>query len=254
MNARRLAKSFLLTGVGLLFSMIYSPSAQANFLKPLLPQLAAWSIEWAEENADHERPATLFERLVIAIDPPAGTIFNGRITLHYDSTKLSIEEFGWFGAWGINPSLPAPEVSDVGRLALNTPIILQAPNPGLSLSVDTSTSGTIITNFDWGSNGFVQTDEQANIFGVSFVVLNPEAWSGAAFTNFGTGDLSEPGGLGNNFMTCLPNGLLVPTFCGDQPHGDIRLVPTPEPATFLFLATGLVGLLGYGWRRRKKTA
>jgi hypothetical protein len=27
--------------------------------------------------------------------------------------------------------------------------------------------------------------------------------------------------------------------------------PAPEPSTWLLLSTGVVGLLGYGWRKRK---
>ena len=35
-------------------------------------------------------------------------------------------------------------------------------------------------------------------------------------------------------------------------HGFLA-TPTPEPGTLILLATGLVGLLVYGWRQRKKT-
>jgi hypothetical protein len=29
--------------------------------------------------------------------------------------------------------------------------------------------------------------------------------------------------------------------------------PTPEPSTWMLLGTGLLGLLGYGWRQRRST-
>ncbi len=221
--------------------LVYPTALLANAIKPWFPNLANWSIEWAEANADHERDATLFERLLIVIDPPTGTILDGRITLNYDPLKLSIEEFGWFGPWGVNPSLPAPAVSNSGRIAHDTQVILQSPNPALSQSVNTGTTGTVVVDFSWGSGGLAQTEERANIFGLWFIVLNPGASAHAEFSSFGTGDIREPSGAGN-FMTCIPQGQLRPGLCGESPQGDIRLVSTPEPSTVSYFAFALAFL------------
>ena len=32
------------------------------------------------------------------------------------------------------------------------------------------------------------------------------------------------------------------------------VTPTPEPGTWVLMGTGLVGLLGYGWRRKQRQA
>jgi hypothetical protein len=49
------------------------------------------------------------------------------------------------------------------------------------------------------------------------------------------------------------------TVLGGSPGGGneidaVSLVPVPEPTSLTMLATGALGLLGYGWRRRKRTA
>jgi hypothetical protein len=74
------------------------------------------------------------------------------------------------------------------------------------------------------------------------------------------------------YATLVPEGSLRFVIAGDDPFrttptGRIRgdadtlafdrplyTIPIPEPSTWLLLATGLAGLLSYGWRQRKKAA
>lgn len=53
-----------------------------------------------------------------------------------------------------------------------------------------------------------------------------------------------------------PNGLAVARVINAHHHliATVSVQPVPEPSTWLVLATGLVGLLGYGWRQRKNAA
>jgi hypothetical protein len=54
-------------------------------------------------------------------------------------------------------------------------------------------------------------------------------------------------GKNQELIDYTPGGVIVDRFFVQS---DIA----PEPSTWLLLATGLVGLIGYGWRRRKKAA
>jgi hypothetical protein len=69
---------------------------------------------------------------------------------------------------------------------------------------------------------------------------------------------------GSTFLTAGPHNIEVQFFecCGGESGVDLNLpagvtfgsvapVGAPEPATWLLLTTGLTGILGYGWRRKK---
>jgi hypothetical protein len=43
-------------------------------------------------------------------------------------------------------------------------------------------------------------------------------------------------------------------FATHAPMTSFTITPVPEPATWLLFSTGLVGLLGYSWQRKKRTA
>lgn len=77
--------------------------------------------------------------------------------------------------------------------------------------------------------------------GGSFSSTSVEIVGGSGASQFGT----EPGTANAFILTFMPTGW---TFGGDI---NVTLTtPVPEPATFVFLATGLVSLIGYQIRRR----
>jgi hypothetical protein len=43
-------------------------------------------------------------------------------------------------------------------------------------------------------------------------------------------------------------------FAPHAPTSSFTITPVPEPATWLLFSTGLLGLLGYNWQRKKRTA
>ena len=49
----------------------------------------------------------------------------------------------------------------------------------------------------------------------------------------------------NTFGTYGQNGILIPNF------SIATAAPVPEPSTLILLTSGLAGILGYGWRRKR---
>ena len=86
--------------------------------------------------------------------------------------------------------------------------------------------------------------------GVSSFLLN-----GGSFT-----PIDVPGSSGTNAFGINNAGQIVGSFTDVITVRGLGFLATPqptvipEPSTWLLLSTGLVGLLGYGWRRRPRAA
>ena len=59
--------------------------------------------------------------------------------------------------------------------------------------------------------------------------------------------------VGDRVCLVIPCAVPVLPFTA-LPSAMGRPTPTPEPGTWVLMGTGLVGLLGYGWRRKKRQA
>jgi hypothetical protein len=101
-----------------------------------------------------------------AVDPPAGTFFNGRFTLQYPSDLIQVTNSGWLGDWGVNASLQPPP-ADPLTWPSGLPIVLQNPAAGLTASIDNSVSGSQTISFDWGPSGH-PVDGPLNVFASVF--------------------------------------------------------------------------------------
>jgi hypothetical protein len=169
-----------------------------------------------------------------AIDPPAGKMFDGRITINYDSSVLSLDKYGWFGDWGANPALPPPPINSGNN---GSPWYLQTQaNPRLTQGVTISgdTIRTIEVNYDWGSEGYTpSTMEHFNFFGLEFKPVQEDFTYEQAeavitlpqneFDNFGNGySVSSP-----NYNRCIPANSKDEeiVLCGAE--------DVPEPLTIL---------------------
>ena len=197
-----------------------------------------------------ERGCTIFNTLIVIvdiIDPPETRILSGRVTVDYDPSYQLIAS-GWYGEFGADPLLPAPPIDgssfDENLLQFEANPVMQ------SSSIDDSSPGTVVFEFDWGVDGFLPTlnqDENGhfNILGMYFLPsfdVSPSLIGTApkTFVSSVIGSLEDVVTNGTNassYLQCsIPSedgGPDVISYCGET---------VPEPTSILsLLALGTFG-------------
>jgi hypothetical protein len=124
------------------------------------------------------------------MDPPAGTILTGKLTPRFDPSIYQITRFGWFRAFGQDPSIAAPPVL-TDFLTVNPAWAstwhLQASNSRLisNVSLDNA-QGRMVVTFDWGAKGYTAaTNDDFNFFGYQFTL--PASMTNAQLQQASTG-------------------------------------------------------------------
>jgi hypothetical protein len=186
-------------------------------------------------------------------DPPANTILDGRITLQFDPNAFQINEYGWFGDWGLDTSLlPPPTNLSPEDPAFAAGWVLQDPNPNLTTNVMLDNiNGLFVVEYSWAAGGYTPpTDEHFNFFGYTYSVpagMSNEELQQATTGNLGPGKMGLIGNtpdfsyLGDNsptYMACNING--ERTYCG-----------TPVPGPLPLLGVGVA--FSYARQLRRRT-
>jgi hypothetical protein len=190
--------------------------------------------------------------VVLVLDPPQGTYYDGSFSIHYPGDLFQVSRTGWLGNWGADPSLPAPPANP-SEWAPEFLVALQNPHPGLSTSITNDPlAGLLSGTFDWGVNGHAVEGVDHFTFFAAEVVAKQDL----AFRFLGNAAGPLPGAnlyVSTPGFSCSPPGLDLIGKCGEETTQYFEVSPIPEPSTLLLLGSALTGLGGAVFRRHRQT-
>jgi hypothetical protein len=195
--------------------------------------------------------------IALLVDPPSSGVDSLAMTLQYDSDKFvfNSQNSGFLCSFSSNGDCP-PVSASPGTFPVD---ILPSsgfnpgqPLPGSSVTLN-DTGGSVALDYQLASP--VNIDQDTNFFLFAFDFKQPQIISVSRSTV--TYSASSPGSDFTQTSFVCHTDVIPDLGCGSA-HGitgiTLNLTPVPEPPTWLMLGAGLVGLLGYGWRRRNQTA
>jgi hypothetical protein len=153
------------------------------------------------------------------------------------------------------------------------PVLGSASHPILDLVTLTLSSGPGILTIEFTETDFTGLTPKGYVaaIGGSAVKVNSfKMYRDASNVPFGKAELlTSSGPFTGPFSSSTVNDLVTPlgvphslTLALEVEHSaggqatsfNATLLPNPEPGTLLLFGTGLLGMFGYGWRRRKQAA
>ncbi len=86
------------------------------------------------------------------------------------------------------------------------------------------------------------------------ILLGTNTYTGGTTVTDGTLIVTQPQALASGSDLTIGNAadFPAPVVAGDAPTGTLPGSPVPEPGTLALIAAGNIGVLGFGWRRRRK--
>ena len=187
---------------------------------------------------------------------PSTNVLNGQVTFKYDPTVMTIlpQFSGFIGDFSNDPSTAIPvESIDTSPLDVSN---LPGPRPGMTWNLAVGTN-TVTLSFDMNGNPVSIND---SVQSENFFILSVETSSqviGWQQLTSGQGQFYELGSAtdrSQTYATCS-SPTLGQYSCGDpsaNSYGNFgyTAMMAPEPTTTALLGSGLLGLLGWRYRRR----